>query len=548
MKGQLLKWFKNISIKRKLYFVVGIMALLIVIELFTLWFAIKTLSSVRAYVGGEGLWSKAQKDAVYYLQKYSNSHNQQDYLKFKEFLKVPLGDAKTREELIKQKPDLNNARQGFLEGHNHPDDIDGMIWLFRNFNKIYYIEKAIEIWGQAEPLAIQLIHIGEKMHMEINSEQPSQQKINEILIEIDLINKKLTSLEDEFSYTLGEGSRWLENLVLKILFLIAITVEFTGLFLTISLSITISRGINEIVMVSNRVAVGDFNSMAKIFSKDEIGSLANSFNNMITDLNQRVKERYEAEEALKCQKELLEDYAIKLERSNKDLEQFAYVASHDLKEPLRTITSYVQLLENRYKDKLDKDANEFIGFAVDGVKRMGGLIDYLLFYSQLNKTNVFYEWVDCADIIKDVLFVLGENIKMNQAKISADPMPLVYTNRAQIAQVFQNLINNAIKFRSSACPEIHISVKKEASCWLFAIKDNGIGIDKKYSDRIFNIFQRLHSRDKYEGTGIGLTICKKIIEQNGGKIWVKSELNHGATFYFTINNPDTQTMLNNLNE
>ncbi|HWY37634.1 MAG TPA: hybrid sensor histidine kinase/response regulator, partial [Bacteroidia bacterium] len=260
MNKQILKWFKNVSIKRKLYFVVGIMALLIAIELFTLWFAVKTLSSVRAYVGGEGLWSKAQKDAGYYLQKYGHTHDERDYLRFREFLKTPLGDARARLELAKKDPDLNIARQGFIEGHNHPDDVDGMIWLFRTFNQISYIEKAIYIWGEAEPLMRELVPISERLHKKINSPNTSGQEINAILAEIDPINQKLTKLEDEFSYTLGEGSRWLENLILKILFLIAITVEFTGLFLTISVSITISRGIREVVTVSDKIAAGDFSS------------------------------------------------------------------------------------------------------------------------------------------------------------------------------------------------------------------------------------------------------------------------------------------------
>ena len=167
------KWFRNISIKRKLYFVVGIMALLIAIELFTLWFAVKIFSSVRAYVGGEGLWSKAQKDAGYYLQKYGHSHDEKDYILFQQFLKIPLGDGIARQELNKKKPDLNIAKQGFIEGKNHPDDINGMIWLIQNFNQIYYINKVLDIWSEAEPLMTQLIPIGKKLHLEINSKDIS---------------------------------------------------------------------------------------------------------------------------------------------------------------------------------------------------------------------------------------------------------------------------------------------------------------------------------------------------------------------------------------
>lgn len=534
MRARFTKWGKNFSIKGKLYFVVGIMALLIAVELFTLWFAVRTLSSVRAYVGGEGLWSKAQKDAGYYLQKYGHTHDEKDYAKFLEFLKVPLGDAKARLELGKQNPDLQKAREGFIEGKNFPGDVDGMIWLFRNFNEISYINKAIKIWGEAEPTIIQLIPIGEKLHSEINSSEVSQERINEILKEIDPINQKLTKLENEFSYTLGEGSRWLENLILKVLLIIALTVEFTGLFLTISVSIAISKGINEVMRVSGNIAKGDFSARAKIFSEDEIGKLAGSFNRMLDDLNQRIRERDLAEESLTRQKETLQDYAARLEQSNHDLEQFAYVASHDLREPLRTISSYVQLLEKRYKDKLDKDANEFINFAVEGVNRMDVLITDLLTYSQINTKGNAFQQVDSAQVLSTVIALSQDNINKNSAKIIVNPLPMVHANKQQLTLVFQNLINNAIKFHGKSAPEIVISAKELPSSWQFSVSDNGIGIDRKYADRVFAIFQRLNSREKYEGTGIGLTICKKIIEQHAGKIWFESELDKGSVFFFTI--------------
>jgi signal transduction histidine kinase len=416
-----------------------------------------------------------------------------------------------------------------------------MIWLIRNFYSIYYIERVVLIWSQAEPLMTKLIPISQKLHAEINSRSVSQLRINEILKEIDPINRTITVLEDDFSSTLGKGSRWLENLILKILFLIALTVEFTGLFLTISVSITISKGISEVIRVSDNVSNGDLNSQARIFSTNEIGKLAASFNKMITDLQLKIKEKGAVEENLINQQQTLKDYALKLEQSNRDLEQFAYVASHDLKEPLRTISSYTQLLEHRYKDKLDAEANEFIDFVVQGVQRMDLLIDDLLVYSRLSTKEHPREWIDCEEIIEIVLVTSAENIKINNAKIKVGPMPSVYINRVQIIQVFQNLINNAIKFRNDGPPEIYISAVEEPDHWLFSIQDNGIGIDKKYEGRIFNIFQRLNSREKYEGTGIGLTICKKIIEQNGGKIWFESENNKGTTFYFTIdkNKPST---------
>src|SRR5689334_17018534 len=204
------KWFRNVSIAKKLYFTVGIMATLIAIELGTLIFSINTLSSVRAYVSGEGLWSKAQKDAMYQLLRYSRTHDEADYQKFKEFMKVSGGDHKTLVELNKPNPDMEIARQGFIEGRNHKDDVDGMIKLFTRFNRIYYINKAIKAWASADSSVTEFIPIGEQLHKEINASLPSPERINAIVQTIDPLNARLTILEDEFSYTLGEGSRWLE--------------------------------------------------------------------------------------------------------------------------------------------------------------------------------------------------------------------------------------------------------------------------------------------------------------------------------------------------
>jgi diguanylate cyclase (GGDEF)-like protein/PAS domain S-box-containing protein len=280
----LFRWFRNVSIAKKLYFTVGIMAVLIGVELVVLFFCLSTLSAVRAYVAGEGLWSKAQKDAIFHLYKYGASRNEEDYVLFHEFMKVPIGDSKTREELQKEQPDMARARQGFLEGRNHPDDVDGMIDLFINFAQVSYISKAIHIWGEAEPILMKLIPIAENLRKEINSEFPSHEKINQSLLEIASINQQLTTLEDEFSYTLGEGSRWLEGIVRTLLFSVALTVEITGLVLAISVSRGIQKGLNEIMVAATAFAKGVYDARATVLSRDEIGTLATLFNTMCADL------------------------------------------------------------------------------------------------------------------------------------------------------------------------------------------------------------------------------------------------------------------------
>ncbi len=224
-----------------------------------------------------------------------------------------------------------------------------------------------------------------------------------------------------------------------------------------------------------------------------------------------------------------------LERSNAELKRFAYVASHDLQEPLNHVSNYVQLLEMRYGDRLDNDAKDFIGFAVEGVSLMQNLIDDVLAYSKVDLQGSQFELINVDISLKRALNNLQRRIRDNEAIIiTPDVLPTVMADSTQLMQLFQNLIGNGIKFRGEATPEIYIEAKRLEDEWLFSIRDNGIGIDPQFSERIFVIFQRLHTRDEYPGTGMGLAICKKIVECHRGKIWVESELGKGSTFYFTI--------------
>ncbi len=230
----------------------------------------------------------------------------------------------------------------------------------------------------------------------------------------------------------------------------------------------------------------------------------------------------------------LREKTEKLARSNEDLEQFAYVASHDLQEPLRMVTSYVQLLAKRYGGKLDADANEFIDFAVDGAVRMRKLINDLLTYSRVGTQGKELSPTDSEAALAQSVKDLEVTIEENGALVTHDPLPMVMADRPQLGQLFQNLIGNAIKFRGTEPPRVHISASRNGKGWIFSVRDNGIGIAPEYSERIFIIFQRLHGRQEYAGTGIGLAICKKIVERHGGHIWVESDLGKGATFCFSL--------------
>jgi PAS domain S-box-containing protein len=257
-------------------------------------------------------------------------------------------------------------------------------------------------------------------------------------------------------------------------------------------------------------------------SKLEVGG-----KRLYTAVLRDVTERVRAEDALARQ-------AQELARSNADLEQFAYVASHDLQEPLRMVASYTQLLARRYRDKLDDDAHEFIGYAVDGVTRMQALIGDLLAYSRVGKGGGAVERADLEAVFQRTLDVLRTAIEESGAQVTAGPLPTVEADPVQVGQVLQNLVGNGLKFRGAEPPCVHVSAERRGGEWLVSVRDNGIGIAPEYAQRIFVIFQRLHTRAEYAGTGIGLAICKKIVERHGGRIWVESAEGQGSTFYFTL--------------
>jgi signal transduction histidine kinase len=232
---------------------------------------------------------------------------------------------------------------------------------------------------------------------------------------------------------------------------------------------------------------------------------------------------------------LLASQAADLKRSNEELEQFAYVASHDLQEPLRMVSSYLQLLERRYKPQLDGDAIEFISFAVDGANRMKQLINDLLQYSRIGRKGAQPMPVDCQTVVSDALGNLSALIKETRAVMECGSLPTVVADPVQLRQLLQNLIGNAVKFRRPGVePHVQISATRQEREWVFSVRDNGIGIDSQYNTRIFEVFQRLHTREEYAGTGIGLSICKRIVERHGGRIWVESLLGQGSTFFFTL--------------
>jgi PAS domain S-box-containing protein len=298
---------------------------------------------------------------------------------------------------------------------------------------------------------------------------------------------------------------------------------------TYSGSIQVGRDSYEI---EHRVVRGSTGEVRIVHEKcehfrDQDGQIIRSVG-MVHDITERKRAEEELHRTLE-----------ELKYSNAELEQFAYVASHDLQEPLRMVSSYMQLLAKRYQGKLDRDADEFIAFAVDGAKRMQNLINDLLTFSRVGTRRRTLVSTSCEDAMEEAISNLQIAIEESGAIITHESLPQVKGDPTQLVQLFQNLLGNAIKFRGSEPARIHVGVRREESEWIFRVCDNGIGIDRRFAERIFVIFQRLHDRDSYPGTGIGLAICKRIVQRHGGCIWVESQPGKGATFYFTLPSKET---------
>ncbi len=536
------KWLKNVSIAKKLYFTVGIMGLLIVIELCTLFFAINTLSSVRAYVGAEGLWSKAQKDAIYNLQKYGITHDEKDFKAYQDFLKVNLGDHKTRLELEKKDPNFEIARQGFLEGRFHPDDIDGAIKLVRRFHDVYYIARAIEVWRKGDSGISEIIVIGNKLHAEISSTASSPEQINAILKQIDPINNKLTQIEDDFSYTLGAGSRWLADLILTLLFSIVLTVEISGLSLTIFVSRGIAKGLNEIIRSAKRITSGDFTTRAKVFSADEIGILANSFNDMTGQLDSNIQALKTSEAELQKSKELAEQSIV-----IKD--HFLANMSHEIRTPMNAIVGFTNLLDNT---PLTEDQKQFVDAIRISGQNLTVIINDILDYSKIRSGMIILDQAPLS--IRNVLNSIHALLQPKAHEknlafkfdIDKNVPETIMGDPIRLTQILTNLADNALKFTEKGHVDIKVALVKETddhAAIEFKVSDTGKGVPIDKQDIIFERFTQAieDTNRRYGGTGLGLSIVKSLLELHNSTIALKSETDKGSEFTFVIAFPKDKT-------
>ncbi len=378
------------------------------------------------------------------------------------------------------------------------------------------IQAALTRYEERARLVFQYFDSGEIVAAEIEAltiaveEQEIKQGlyslINEVNQRADLASQRVATIHNQALF---------RSLLMTFLGLIL------GLILASLIAGSITRPLGIAMYAADRIADGEESLDIQSAQVGELGKLIDTMNNLASSVSESKKE--------------LKNQAEELSRSNAELEQFAYIASHDLQEPLRMVSSYTQLLSRRYSGKLDESADEFISFAVDGVNRMQQLINDLLKLSRVGRDHSDFEIFSLQDALDDALKNLEVKISESGAKIqSPDKLPKVYGNRGQISQLFQNLISNGIKFCREKTPEIKLSAEQESDLVLISVKDNGIGIEGSNLDKVFDVFHRLHSKEEYKGTGIGLAICKKIAEHHGGSISATSDGKSGSTFTFSL--------------
>jgi signal transduction histidine kinase len=359
----------------------------------------------------------------------------------------------------------------------------------------------------------------------------------------DALRLKVAKLQGDISGARNQALAALSDagdLLDAVFIAVAIGLAVIVVLLALGLRATAIRPLDQLAAQARRVAGGDFEHEVTVRGPREVTHLAADVNTM----RERILEELSATQETNA---VLQARAFELQRSNSELEQFAYVASHDLQEPLRKVASFTQLLQRRYAGKLDARADQYIEFAVDGAKRMQALINDLLAYSRVGRSDREPALVSSDVALTQARANLAEQIEQTGATIETGHLPLVLAEMPLLIAVFQNLLSNALKFSGTRTPRVVITVRRDEPFWLFSFSDNGIGIEPEYAERIFVIFQRLHERSAYEGTGIGLAMTRKIIEYFGGRIWLDTTVTEGTRFYFTLPMPQ-ETMTPELAE
>jgi signal transduction histidine kinase len=511
----------DLPIPKKLILIVGLFCVIDVGLLTLSYFGMEMLSGARAYVGGESLWSKGQKESVLQIGRYAASHDEKAYRSYLKNIEVPLGDHAARLELNKPHLDYNAAATGFLRGGNHPNDVASLIYTYRWFGHVSFISKAITIWTQGDVYIDDLQKTASKIHHEMTSGRTSHSNLQKLLKHIQQIDEGVTPLENDFSSTLGEGARWLKGL-LNILMLSA-----TGVFLAAALVIVylissnLCQEIDHLRKGASQMASGEYSFSLNVQRGDEIGDLSRSFQEMANQ-RQRVEK-------------LKDEFYTSVLATNKELEAFSYSVSHDLRAPLRAIDGFSKELINNCAPTLDERSKDDLARIRAATQRMGQLIDDLLELSHLSRSELKLETVDLSAQVEEITHQLANAEPDRKVEYVTAPHLMAQADPRLLKIALENLIQNSLKFtRTRPRTKIEFGVASQNGHPTYFVRDNGVGFDMTYAGKLFTPFQRLHDMKDFPGTGIGLALVQRIIHRHGGKVWAQAEENKGATFYFTI--------------
>ena len=504
----LMGWLQDLSIRKKLYLLVGILVLNLVTVISLSILGLSTLSQVRAYVGGEGLWAKAQKNAVYSLSKYAVSGRDKDYQDYLRHLRTPLGDRKARMELSKPEPDLAVSDQGFLDGQNHPEDVRGMAMLFRRFHRFELIAKAIRIWGEADAALLQLQQLGDGFHALSPARRRSPVAVADFISRLDALNDRLTGLENDFSFTMGEAARWAKRLLVWVMVLGSMSIGVLSVLIALYFSRAIVKGVTLIGEAASRAAEGDLSARVSLGTGDELGRLAEAFNAMTEGLA----------------------------RIDQLKNNFVSNVSHELRTPLTLNLAPLESMLSGEYGEIPEAQKAALGIMYNNAMRLLQMVNGLLDFSKLEagKMPVLREACDLISLsdsvfndFRPVMLAKGLDPRL---KLPAS-LPLLMMDRYLFERILFNLLSNAVKFTPQG-GSISLELSYEAGKLRLGVRDSGIGISEADAARLFQKFSQAEasSTRRFEGTGLGLAMVKECAQLLGGSAWLESKPGEGSLF------------------
>jgi signal transduction histidine kinase/DNA-binding response OmpR family regulator len=536
--------FPRQPIRRKLAYAGTAFIAAIVLLLSISWFAMDLLSSVRAYVGGEGLWSKAQKDAVHSLTKYAYTEDERDYQQYLALLRIPLSDRRARLELEKEASDLEVADQAFVEARNHPEDVRGMSLLFKRFRHLSYLDRAIARWTEADALIEDLQAHADELHRTIQAGRSSDGERRALLARIDVVAAKLTVAEDDFSFTLGEAARWLNGLLTSIMLIAtALSLTFSGL-VAYSVSNGILRDVANLRDGTARIGLGDFRERLSVDSYDELGQLGVAFNQMTDSLVRSTEERREAEDKLALRAAELEVANQRLLEHEKIKSEFFATVSHELRTPLALILAPLEsLLEGEYGALPDRSRPSLATMHNNAV-RLLQIVQGLLDFQKLEakKVEVNREPIAVGALTRSILGDFEGMMKTRGVRGHIEAAPestTVQMDRYLYERILFNLLSNAVKFTPRG-GEIFVRLELANDRLLLSVRDTGIGISDDDKALLFRRFQQVEgaATRRFEGVGLGLALVREFAELLDGSATVESRLGEGSTFTVQCSAPE----------